>query len=195
MLGGVFNPVHQGHLAAALAARRVVALDEVWMVLTRHPPHKSKALTSIRHRLAMLRLAVGRIPGVKISLVEVKRPGVHYAIDTVKRLAKRYPAVVWTYILGADAALHFRTWREWRAFPRYCRIAIVARPGVERRQVKRVMGWCGFRVGREYDWVGVRTPDVSSTSIRLRRMEKAGIAGRVAPAVAAYIRRHHLYET
>lgn len=192
MLGGVFDPVHAGHLAAARAARRALNLHEVWMMVTGRPPHKHP-LTPLRHRLAMLRVAVGDRRGMKISLEEAGRSKPRYTIETLRRLAKGHPRTAWVYILGGDAALDFRTWKSWKKFPQWCQLAVVARPGVPMGRVKRAMARCGFVEGREFVTLPVQTRDISSTEIRRMKGLTRNISRHLPAGVAAYIRRHRVY--
>ncbi len=192
----MFDPVHRGHIAAAEAAKAAWRLDEVWMMITARPPHK-RPVTPLRHRLAMLRLALKGRRGFKISLMEAKRPGYHYAVDTLRRLGRKHLLVDWIYLMGGDAALGFKTWKSWKAFHRLCTLGVVSRPGFSVKKVRAMFKQCGFQEGREYVCLNAVTPDVSSTTIRKKGSDLPRSRGAfffLDRRVADYIKRHRLYE-
>ncbi len=129
LLGGTFDPVHLGHLGLADDARRALGVPEVRLVPAGDPPHRAAPGASAAHRLAMLRLAIERHPGLAIDERELERPGKSYTALTLDELraedAKR-PIVL---ILGADAFRGLPTWHRWRELIGLAHIAVAARPG------------------------------------------------------------------
>ena len=130
VLGGTFDPIHLGHLHAARCVRRAFALSEVVLVPAAVPPHKSRAgLSPAPTRLAMVRLAAQDEPWLSVSTAELDRGGVSYTIDTLTELRRVRALDTPLFILGADAFLELRTWREPEALVRRFDLVVVDRPG------------------------------------------------------------------
>ena len=89
ILGGTFDPIHLGHLAAARAAMDCAALDTVLLVPTGRPPHRGRTAATAEQRLEMTRLAADGLPGVEVSDVEVSRDGRSYTADTLRELRRQ----------------------------------------------------------------------------------------------------------
>ena len=111
LLGGTFNPVHEGHLSIAREALRLFALDAVWFIPCAVPPHKPvHDLASNEDRLAMLRLAIAGEPRFAALDVEFNRPGKSYTLDTVRALRTLHPGDAFTFIVGAYTLPDLSTW-------------------------------------------------------------------------------------
>ncbi|MFH1428627.1 MAG: nicotinate (nicotinamide) nucleotide adenylyltransferase [Candidatus Margulisiibacteriota bacterium] len=106
ILGGLFDPTHNLHLAIAAQAINDYELEKVIFVPANIPPHKSQPLASPEHRLAMLKLAIDNNPDFEISTIELERGGLSYTVDTLKILRPEY------LILGEDAYRQLDTWKE-----------------------------------------------------------------------------------
>src|SRR5437660_3251766 len=113
ILGGTFDPVHNGHLAAAGQLLRVADLDQVWLMPNAMPPHRTASpVAGAQDRMRMVELAVAGQPALVPSRVEVDRGGVSYTIDTVRQLAHEFPGQRFALLLGSDAALQIRSWHD-----------------------------------------------------------------------------------
>src|SRR5438270_11610742 len=111
VFGGTFDPVHNGHLAAAVNARRALGLDRVVVVPARDPWQKQdRELAPAEARLAMLEAAMAGVAGVEASSMELDRPGPTYTADTLEELHRREPDADLFLIVGADAAADLATW-------------------------------------------------------------------------------------
>ena len=129
LLGGTFDPVHLGHLGLADDARRALGVPEVRLVPAGDPPHRAAPGASAAHRLAMLRLAIERHPGLAIDERELERQGKSYTaltLDELRAEDARRPIVL---ILGADAFRGLPTWHRWRELVELAHLAVAARPG------------------------------------------------------------------
>ena len=209
VMGGTFDPVHEGHIAAAEAARRALALDRILFIPSNRPPHRAaQPRASAFHRFAMVSLAVGKHPGFLASDVELGRPGPSYTADTLRRLHEAgYEASQLFFILGTDAFAEIATWRDYPAVLDLAHFVVVARPGQALALMKDQVPDLVARMHRaaeggrdEAAWpphavflVDAATPDVSSTGIRERAAQGASLAGLVAPDVERHIGRHRLY--
>lgn len=126
LLGGSFDPAHDGHLYVSEVAKRALKLDQVWWLVTPGNPLKP-APESAEVRLERARL-VARLPYIQVSDIET-RLGTHYTIDTVKALQRRFPGVTFIWLMGSDNLEQFSRWRRWRDIAQAIPIAVVRRPG------------------------------------------------------------------
>lgn len=196
LIGGTFDPVHYGHLAAAAGARHLCDLSRVWFVPAGKPPHKHcEQVTPARHRLAMVRLATAGNPAFGVLPVEIERPGPSYTVETVRLLARQHPDWVLHFILGADSLLDLPTWREHQALVAACRLVAVRRPGVAAPSRADLAARLGSQLAERIRIID--TPGVAVAAQELRRLAAAGYPLRylVPDAVAAYIEEHGLYRT
>ncbi len=191
VLGGTFDPIHMGHLAAATAAIECARLDKVIFMPTGQPPHRPSAVATPKHRLEMTGLAISNDARFDVSDLELRRPGVSFTSDTLQDLHTLYPGAELFLILGWDAARLFTTWHQPEKVRGLVTIVVVARPGSGSQQQADLE-----RAGLDGDRVLLcrnRTPDVSASGIRDDLKSGRSIEGRVPPAVERYIATHHLY--
>jgi len=141
LFGGTFNPVHFGHLRAALELAELLPLDRVVFIPAASPPHKETGgIASFEHRLQMLRLAVADHDSFSVSDTENLRPGKSYSIDTVRHFQEAAKAdLELFFITGQDAFDAITTWYDWKNLLRLCRFAVMTRPGYEKRGLDRIL--------------------------------------------------------
>ncbi len=191
LLGGTFDPIHQGHLKAAAAALDCADLDEVLLVPAGKPPHKRNTRASARDRLAMSRLAAAGRPGFGVWDWEARRPGPSYTVDTLRAFRAERPADEPFLVLGWDAARDLRSWRQPEAVLRLAGLVVVARPGLDSPTPEALRA-----AGIDPDRVTlclIETPDLAATSIRRRAARHESLDGLVPAPVENYIREHGLY--
>jgi nicotinate-nucleotide adenylyltransferase len=212
VLGGTFDPIHQGHVAAAAAAERALALGTILLIPSRLPPHRPERVrVSREHRLAMTTLAAADHPSWSVSDAELNRDGPSYTFETLTELIRQgHPASQIFFIIGADAFAEIATWSRYPAVLDLAHFAIVARPGITLDSLQKRLPDLSERMTtpdlfkpqasslKPIDKTRVilietATPDISSTEIRLRVREGESIAGLVPDSVAAYISQHRLY--
>ena len=193
IMGGTFDPVHNGHLAAARQLRDVADLVEVWLMPNAMPPHRSAApVASADDRLRMVRLAVDSQPGLVPSALEVDRGGISYTIETVRELGRAFPERPFAILLGSDVALQIRSWHDADALLNEARFVIFNRP--ETTLAPQTLHELGFEPSRTRI-VHLDTPAIAAHQIRDRLARGAPIDDLVPAAVAEYIRSHHLYQS
>jgi nicotinate-nucleotide adenylyltransferase len=144
ILGGSFNPAHRGHRRISLNAMRELGLDEVWWLVSPGNPLKAGAedMAPFAARLASAKRAAARAP-IKVSDFEA-RVGTRYSVDTVRRLKQRHARHRFIWLMGGDTLPDFHKWRDWRGLAREVPIAVISRPGYDRRShAARAMGWLG----------------------------------------------------
>jgi nicotinate-nucleotide adenylyltransferase len=209
ILGGTFDPVHEGHVAAAEAACAALALDRVLLLPSHLPPHRpSHPHASAFHRFAMVSLAIGGHPRLAASDVELGLAGPSFTAVTLRRLLESgYRASQLFFILGTDAFAEIASWHDFPAVLDLSHFVVISRPGqsfdVLRRRLPALVP--RMRVAGEPAGVGetghgclvflvnAATPDVSSTAIRERAARGDSLGGLVVPEVERHIRTHGLY--
>lgn len=130
LLGGTFNPIHNGHLYIAEEVRKKLYLDRILFIPSGTPPHKKeKTIPPAKHRLEMTRLALLGHPDFELCEIEVKRPGKSYSVETLSELKRLHPHDRLFFIIGMDAFVDLPTWREPERLLSLCDFVIVTRPG------------------------------------------------------------------
>ncbi len=130
ILGGTFDPPHNGHLNLARAALASGKVGRVIFIPSNIPPHKSRAdISSIEHRLRMTELLAGNIDCAIVSDIELRLSGVSYTRNTIEELEKIYPNDHLRLVIGADMALIFDTWKFAPELLQLAPPLIAARPG------------------------------------------------------------------
>jgi nicotinate-nucleotide adenylyltransferase len=196
LFGGSFDPPHRGHLAVAEAVRDRFSLDRVLLAPTAVQPLKHGAHASFTDRLHMVGLLCEGANGIEASAVDGPQPDgkPNYTIDTLRRLRDQLPpgAEIF-FIVGADAFLGVRQWKDAEALLREVRWIVVSRPGFELRQLK-TLELTPEQRSRIETLSDFENP-VSATEIRERLHEHEATSQLVPPKVLEYIRAHRLYGT
>lgn len=195
ILGGMFDPIHLGHVAAADAAQHALSLDSIVLVPSRVPPHRAQPVTaSAEHRLAMAQLVARERPGWTVSRIELDREGTSYTYDTLVELGK--PSTQMFFITGADAFAEIASWSRYPAVLDLANFVVVSRPGTTLDSLRERVPSAFSRHSpndTRVILVEAPTPDVSSTEIRRRVRAGQSLSGLVPDAVADYIGTHGLY--
>jgi nicotinate-nucleotide adenylyltransferase len=205
LLGGTFDPIHLGHLAAAQAAQQALRLDSVRFVPAARPPHRPDSPRADEyHRVEMIRRAIADAAGWEVSDLELHRDGPSYTWDTLVTLhAQGFSPLQIFFITGADAFAEITTWYRYPDVLDAAHFAVLTRPGVSLDVVRQRVPDLVPRMIRAEDIasagqtriipVEANTPDVSSTDIRARVAAGLPIEKLVPLSVAAYIRDNVLY--
>lgn len=129
LLGGSFNPAHEGHLHVSEVALKRLGLDYVWWLVSPQNPLKAAAeIAPLQQRIVRARKTAGRYPRLRVSDIETQM-GTRYTIDTIERLKTRFPQVHFVWLMGSDNLLTFHRWRSWQRLVKALPIAVVMRPG------------------------------------------------------------------
>lgn len=208
VMGGMFDPVHCGHLQAARAARACCMLDEVVLVPCGNPVHRQGALLPAAQRCAMLQLAIGDAHWLRLDSRECDSPAPSRTYDTLMAIRAESPENVLHFILGMDAFLSLAGWYRWREILDLVHLIVVKRPGyrldaasLEPELAHACEGrWVESGRSRVMEPSGrlflatLSTPAVSSTRVRDALRQGRDAAGLVPEEVASYIARHQLYQ-
>jgi nicotinate-nucleotide adenylyltransferase len=194
VIGGTFDPIHYGHLAAAEEARVRVNLEKVLFVVALLPPHKlDEDVTPVEHRLAMVRLGIASNPYFEISQVDLDRPGPSFTVDTISILQEQWgPDVKLVFVMGLDSLVELPTWHQPERLIRLCHLVAVSRPGfeVDMRQLEASMPGISSRL----QIIHMPEVDISSSDLQRRVKEGLPIKYQVPEEVERYIIEHHLYD-
>jgi nicotinate-nucleotide adenylyltransferase len=204
ILGGMFDPVHNGHVAAARFAVESLDLDLLKMVPCHIPNHREQRQLSAQHRLKMLDLALRGESKIAVDDCEIRRGGVSYAVETVAemRASGNWDQIV--FVLGADALNGLPQWHKWMALLQTCHLFVLGRQnqsvaasvaleiGLEQRRVAKPEQLFEAQAGRIFI---AEDFDVELSSTQVREVLTKG--GEVAPLLDAqvyeYISRKALY--
>jgi nicotinate-nucleotide adenylyltransferase len=185
LFGGSFDPVHQGHLLVAQAAREELELTRLYFIPAAQSPFKPDTKPTPAHeRLRLLRLALASKTWCEIDEQEIRRGGISYSIDTVRDYARRFPEAGLFYLIGTDHVGQLPKWREAAELARLAEFVVIPRPGQAGAQFSppfRGRHLSGFPLG------------VSSSQIRARVKAGQPIDHLVPAAVAEAIRNNRLY--
>jgi len=200
ILGGTFDPIHNGHLEAADTVARTFQVDEVHFVPAFSPPHKqSRGITSPFHRFAMVALATLPFDRFRTSTIEVDTLEKRYTVETLEAMNRENPGAELLFIIGTDMYQEIEAWKNFRRLFDLAHLVIVNRPGFPFRE-----DVAPFQVIKEPQVVTlpektavfylpfVELP-ISSTEIRDDRRRGAEIRQWLPPLVWSYIERNKLY--
>lgn len=183
--GGTFDPPHIGHMRIAEQAKKQLHLDKIYFIPAYIPPHKiRRQTTSGRHRIAMIKLAIGKRKYFHVSTIELRRKGVSYTIDTIRSFQKKYPHSELTLIIGADNYLQFKTWKSPEKIKAVCSLAVYKRKGSPTIPRSTNPGITN---------VNGRFLNISSTEIRKLVFLRRSISKYAPLSVARYIKQNFLY--
>lgn len=180
LLGGSFDPAHEGHAHITREALKRLGLDRVWWLVSPGNPLKREGPAAMERRLAAAR-AVMRHPRVIITDIEA-RIGTRYTAETLAALQARYPGVRFVWLMGADNMAGFHRWDRWESIMGRVPVAVLARPGAglaaqgskaaQRFAHARVPGHAarGLALRRPPAWTYLEVPkrDISSSALRAR---------------------------
>src|SRR5262245_59574247 len=135
ILGGTFDPIHNGHLAAARSVAETFQVDEVQFVPAFSPPHKQRhGISSPFHRFAMVALATVSIDRFRSSTIEVDALERRYTVETLESMKQTYPGAEFLFIVGTDMYQEIETWKNFRRLFELAHLVIVNRPGFPFRE-------------------------------------------------------------
>ncbi|WP_342472704.1 nicotinate-nucleotide adenylyltransferase [Metasolibacillus sp. FSL H7-0170] len=182
ILGGTFNPPHNGHLLMANEAFHALKLDEVRFMPNAIPPHKEvQLLATDEQRIQMLQLAISDVPYFKVEKSELESGGISYTYNTMHLLQEREPNTRFYFIIGGDMIDSLHTWYHIEELVTFVQFVGIKRPGTEATTT--------------YPVQLLETPEMnlSSTVIRQRCQNDGPLKYIVPEAVEAYIRKEGLY--
>ncbi len=196
IMGGTFNPIHNGHLMLAGHVMEEFGLDEIWFMPNGNPPHKRQESigTSTSDRLEMVRIAIGDCPKFSIQPYEAEKKTVSYSYQTMEEFRKSYPDRDFYFIIGADSLFQMETWGHPDRLLSCCTVIAAKRDSKETDQDMKKQ--ISYLEGKYHAQILLsRSPvfEVSSSEIREMIQRNHPIEGLVPEGVADYIRENHIY--
>lgn len=206
-MGGMFDPVHKGHILLAGRARDYCRLDVLKLVPTGTPVHRDVSVASAEQRIAMLELASADAGWLEVDPRECERAAPSYTHDTASALRAENPDAALFLVLGLDAFLAFDTWHRWQELLGLVHLLVAVRPGYRYESCRLDRGFrdlvndrrsttadaAAQRTAGRIVMVELDLPDISSTQVRRKVRKGEDISGLVPPLVADYIAASKLY--
>ncbi|MHC1710885.1 MAG: nicotinate (nicotinamide) nucleotide adenylyltransferase [Solidesulfovibrio sp.] len=199
IFGGTFNPVHVGHLRAAIEVAEALGLDAVEFVPAARPPHKSgEPLLDFPLRLALCRRAVEGVPGFSVNATEVDRPGPSYTCETLAAFGRTRPGEAFYFIMGMGDLCNVHLWKNGTSLGCLANLAVHAREGMGLAAFTAYLTEYGRKMeakptadpavwtlpeNHRIHFVPVTRLDVSASDIRKRWRENKRIEGLVPESV------------
>ncbi|MDZ7757675.1 nicotinate (nicotinamide) nucleotide adenylyltransferase [Rhodohalobacter sp.] len=185
LFGGSFDPVHHGHIEAVESFLNSDLIDEIWILLTPDPPHKTdQKKTDFEHRFTMLKLAFQESESTKISDIENELPKPSYTLRTIHHLKEKYPEYTFFLCLGEDSLQTFHKWHKYDEILKECTLMVVDRPGSDHSDVNS-------NILEKTIFVDHKPVDISSTEIR--QTSDSSSLDNLPDEVQNYIQKNNLY--
>lgn len=195
IMGGTFDPIHIGHLLLGEFAYEDFGLDEIWFLPNGNPPHKdtSDAEGDLKHRVEMVRLAIGNVPYFRLNLHEADVNRHSYTYRTMQEFNTQYPDNEFYFILGADSLFSIEQWKFFREIFPACTILAAMRDDKDADDMKAQIRYLSEKYGARIELLQAPLVEISSTTIRERAAQDLSVRYMVPDAVAEYIADHRLY--
>jgi nicotinate-nucleotide adenylyltransferase len=201
ILGGTFDPIHNGHLAAAHSVAETFQVDEVHFIPAFSPPHKqSRGITSPFHRFAMVALATVSIARFRTSTIEVDALEKRYTVETLETMRQLYPGGEFLFIIGTDMYQEIESWKNFRRLFELAHLVIVNRPGFPFRQdvapfqiLEENQPAMALPMSSTVFYLPFVKQRISSTEIRGVCKKGAEVRQWLPPQVWTYIEKNKLY--
>jgi nicotinate-nucleotide adenylyltransferase len=205
LLGGTFDPIHQGHINIAKHLLQELGLSSIHFIPNKLPPHRPPPHASAEHRLAMVQIATARYRDFVVNDMEIARPAPSYMIDTLRTLRSLIPNQPLCLILGIDQFIHFNQWYLWEKITELAHLVVVNRPDYalpEETWIKELLAHrqihdtklLGAEPSGKIFFVCMKPTAVSATEIRKKIKKQESIAQEVPAEILRYIQEHGLYK-
>lgn len=200
IIGGTFDPIHNGHLTAAQSVAEAFQVDEVHFVPAFSPPHKqSRGMTSPFHRFAMVGIATTAFDRFRASTLELDALQKRYTVETLEQMGQAYPGADLLFIVGTDMYQEIESWKNFRRLFDMAHLVIVNRPGYPFRE--DVAPFHTLQAGVPVELPAKKAvfylpfveQPVSSSEIREARKRGETLTQWVPPQVWSYIENNNLY--
>ena len=194
IMGGTFNPIHNGHLLIAENAYWQFKLDEIRFMPAGIPPHKQNmGILDGDIRCAMVQQAIKDIPYFSIDKREVQASDISYTYKTLEKMHLESPNDSFYFIMGADSLLYFDKWAKPEEILKYATVLAAARDAVEVSEIKEKIQMITSKLGGNMDYIKTPAFNVSSQEIRSRIAANESIRYLVPDDVRTYITDNRLY--
>lgn len=196
IMGGTFDPIHNGHLMLGKAAYEMFGLDQIWYMPNGNPPHKDNTSmkTDVMERVEMVQLAIAPYEEFRLELYEAKRREVSCSYSTLEYFKSKYPEDEFYFIIGADSLFMIEHWvHPERIFPT-CTILATFRDEINtRKEMERRIQYLEKKYQAKIELLVTPLIKISSHELREAIKEGQSIASYVPADVEDYIYQKHLY--
>ena len=202
LFGGTFDPVHFGHLRAAVELAEAYELSTLYLLPNHRPVHRGPARASTQRRIAMLELAIENTRHLDIDAREAVRDKPSYTFETLTEIHAEQPGATIVFFMGLDAFARYDTWHQWREILELANLVIVNRPDASHSPFSAQLlasqqASCGHRIRNDHAGVieqcDITQLAISSTDIRRRITDGLSVRFLLPDAVSEYIVNQSLY--
>ena len=196
IMGGTFDPIHNGHLMLGRFARDLFHLDEIWFMPNGTPPHKASDSIESRteQRVEMVRRSISNEKDFVLQLYEVENQEVNYSYLTMEHFREIYPEHKFHFIIGADSLFNIEKWKCPERLLKTCVILAAYRDGKNKQEMDEQIAYLNQKFGADIHLLNTPNVAISSSEIR-KKLELHEDVSDVMPAcVYEYILENKLYE-
>jgi nicotinate-nucleotide adenylyltransferase len=187
LFGGVFDPVHMGHISIARSFLNSNVVQELIVLPSPVPPHKDASdITSFHHRLEMLKFAFKSIENIRISDLENRLPSPSYTLQTISYLQNNNPGALFYLCIGQDSLESFTSWHQYKSILDRITLIVAERPGYNKKDIPE-------ELMEKSIFTDHKPVKVSSTKIRKLAGYNLNFEGDLPDSVLEYIEKHNLY--
>lgn len=192
IVGGTFDPIHNGHLMLGAYAYDNFQLDKIWFMPNGNPPHKSEEI-NVDFRLDMVKLAIEDKDEFCLSTFEIEEEKHSYSYETLEKLRQLYPQDTFYFIIGADSLFTIEFWKEPARVLQACIILAACRDDKDTEEMNKQIAYLTEKYSAEIKLLKMPLIDISSSDIRKKKEKGEPIDTLVPKKVAEYIETHGLY--
>lgn len=195
IMGGTFNPIHNGHIMLAREAYEQFHLNSVLVMPNKLPVYKdTKLLLSSEHRKNMVQLAIQDYPYMVYSDIELEREGNTYTIDTLNELHKNHPEVEYYFIMGGDSLVHFHEWNQYEKILKEAVLLCARRGDADYETLEQIRdALLEKHPDARIEFLHTDLIDISSSELRDMIQEKKDISKWIPESVMNYMKKEQLY--
>ena len=194
IIGGTFDPIHNGHLIIGEYIRDYLKLDEVVFIPAGQPPHKKGRYEfTAKHRFNMVNLAIGNNPKFRVWDIEIRRKDFSYTYNTIKQLKEDNNNIDYYFIIGADSLFNLHEWYKFKELAKMTKFALRGRLGHTKGEIGSRIKYLEEEYGAEIIYIEGPLIEISSSEIRKRISLNKSIKYLVPDEVKEYIEKNNLY--
>lgn len=193
IMGGTFDPIHNGHLMLGVYAYDNFKLDEIWFLPNGKPPHKSGE-SAVKDRLEMVKLAIASDNRFRLNTYETEREAYSYSYQTLENFHTMYPEHDFYFIVGADSLFAIESWKEPERIMKACTLLAACRDDKDTEDMNRQIAYLTEKYDVKIELLKTPLMDISSSDIRRMTEYDMEIDSVVPRPVSEYIKSHQLYK-
>lgn len=194
ILGGTFNPIHNGHIIGIQKVYDSQLFDEVWIMPSKIPPYKQQEVSSSKSRLEMCQLVANELAHTTVIDEEMKRDEISYTYDTLSQLKRSYPDTHFYWIIGYDNLSSIESWYKGVQLLTEFGVVVLNRGGYAASNATTLINDLQKRLKATIIEINMPDIEISSSDIRERIKEQKSIVGYVLPSIIKYINNNQLYQ-